>query len=949
MSFDDTEPSLRAPIGAIVRALEAALPTKIKGYPSPAHLRQIAHVYGHYDSRFSIRPDYNLWRTAIFPYFAINDEPWLRGPPFQRGSVSWPLFTALCVESSDPVVLWSTIALAPNLIESQQNRAELGPEAPIWEFANRLYERLDSELPLLPGCPRSCAMAAVLFLVRHQHLHYKSGRSLGLAACKILFRHIKVWLQIVDPSWVPGRRLNTDAMEKERLGPHRLRASHSAYEFSIFVNALSTLRPILSENINIFDLNARGLLHEAYEYALTAWHTARSRRIYEIEFQRSRGWYATLRSRKLRRTAYLKELDCHLAVTNAARDAGEYLEAAKLLYLLYRLFPDELANDPIAKRELGHRTITFRYIGEVGLEVDPRFRIDQIIRDHYGQTRTDTLRARREGDSPPHRMVASQAYPPDTDEESKGFLLRIIADRRTDPNWSVIMNAIPPDREDTPVGHLLSVMRLLADAVAPPYPAVPHTLVAAFNLALRYGYIRSAGKILSRLIYTSDFQLNETLLLDFVHHVKRCTQLDPFGMSQDRFVEWQELIRASCRKLIDVYESEWLKPKDRIWLHETLLGRSHVQHRSLSRQNAQILYEKSADSYRIQASDLREFYDLNYNFMRRVPPPAGAPTLKAFCSSFSKHALGAPVLVSILLLGNNVSIVAIAKNGEPIAGDVVVNTLLEDVSYLEMDSGYWFRSEMPAAKQISWPLSFRRIAMKILEMAALADADARVLVISMDWSLARFPWQHLVSIMSDKNYVIALVPNLTMLSLPKRSTMSEITEPTLVLSANGNDDLNDPVLEINHSILRTTAEIDLIELAIRIVTGHGSKPAAGELPAVTLGPEGDGELRELEEWIRIVMTRVVVLHCCHSAHTRPVFMEEIGGVAGLALSLGAEALIAPTAEVHSSAAITLQEFLFASGGDALGARYLNAITKDPECSVYNFWGNPYETFFPLEG
>ena len=78
-----------------------------------------------------------------------------------------------------------------------------------------------------------------------------------------------------------------------------------------------------------------------------------------------------------------------------------------------------------------------------------------------------------------------------------------------------------------------------------------------------------------------------------MHNIQRWHRLDPFGMRQDRILEWQQLIRGILVRSFKrgMAASGWMSMEE-FGLHETLLGITHAQHRSLNLENAKRLYEE---------------------------------------------------------------------------------------------------------------------------------------------------------------------------------------------------------------------------------------------------------------------------------------------------------------------------------------------------------------------
>ncbi|QQN63426.1 hypothetical protein JIR23_28545 [Bradyrhizobium diazoefficiens] len=924
----------RLPLGAIVWRLEKNL-SRYRTFPTAADERAIQEKYEDFDRRFRSRPDYKLWRTGVLPHFSVS-KPWLHRPrtPFLRDDQhSLAEFGVLCVESDDWVVLWSTIALASSIIRDHYKRGIVFDHSSLWAFADRLYGRLRYELNPLPNCPASCGLAAAFFLLAYQNLYHNSGRSLKQSELDDFFSLLEHWFNVADPDWQPGRKLSLTTVETERAGQHRLRPGHDAYEYSWLANTLGILRPTLSLSITEFSGQAEKLLHKAYQYGLTAWLTARSRRIDQMKHEHQLREFDASRAFRNRRTAFLKELECQWNASNAARDAAEYLEAGKLLYLFYRLVPDEFRDDPLIKKEILRRSGTIRYLKEVGLEPDPRFATNDSIseiREVIDRAATLRWEAWKGGLGVPPDLEPSQ------EDKWTGFILRVRHEQRTLPDWITLLNASDiPGGKQTPAGYLLTIMKGLADCG---FPASPESLSAAYRLALRYGYVRSAGKILTRAVQQNDFLLTPKLLMDFVHAVKRCTQLDPFGVRHERISEWRGLIVDACEKLLQENGvGKWLPARDRVWLHELLLNRTHVHHRTLSIENKRRLFQKAVGTYELD--DLREFYDLEYDFQRRAPGIANIETISAFCAEHKDTGLGAPVAISALRLGQFVSVLAVGQDGLTAAEDVVLENFDLSIEDLRADSAHWFMmADIETDEQIQWPNDFRSLCHTFARVAQSCDATAKVIFLACDWFIAQFPWQHLFQT-EGFDHLVAIVPNFSAMSLDQRANF-ESRDLRFVLSTEQEPELR----EVAGVVRQTVGGSGWRGASVCVIVGHGSKAVDGSLPSVRVGASPDDRVASLDDWMSVLASRIVILHCCHSGVPNPVVMQELGGLAGLATNLGTATILAPVAEVHPSAAKQLQISLSADEGrHELGLQYLQAIKKQPECSLYNLYGDPYES------
>lgn len=924
------------PLGSIVRSLEAELsPFRRLSNTEKLDKESVLNVYRRFDEHFERRIDYVLWRISLVPHYAMQKR-WLDQPesPFiAPGGNPLQEVGRMCAESEDPVVVWSTVGIAATVIDEPPRRRPFdGNYTALSAFADRLYGRLHYELDPLLDCRASCGVAAALFILAHQRFHYKAGFVISESECMDFVKQLERWFRVSDPHWVPGRKLDVSDVVAERKGQYRLRPGHNSYEFSLLTNTLARVRPMIGQSVKQVNPEALALLELAYQYSLTAWLTARSRRHDEALHQKKIGKVNSYRSWQKGRAAFLKELGCLWDASSAARDAGKYLESAKLLYMFYRLVPDHFVEDHVVAEQLRKRTVTIRYLKEVGLEVDPRFFQDDTAPEIQSVIRQKSLHARMLWNA---GLGVPPVLAPPHDDGWTGFALRVLQDQQTHPAWATLLKAPDiPGGEHTPAGYLFTVIKGLADNG---FPASPDTLTAAYRLALEYGYVRSAGKMLDRAVQQDDFPIDAELLMDFVHNVKRCTQLDPFGMRYERIAEWRDLIVKACLKLIGEYgPSDWLSADDRVWLHELLLNRTHVHHRSLSLENTRRLYQKSIGTYKVEA--LREFYDTEHNLLRRYPGIANTETIRVFCARYGTSELGAPVAISSIRLGGFVSLVGVGRHGTS-AEDVVVGDLNAAIQRLQADSAHWFgMADIPVNEQICWPNEFRTMCRSIASVAATCDPDSKVIMLSCDWFVAQFPWQHLFQV-EGFGYLIVIVPNFSSIVLDRRD---QPQQRGLRLQLSTETDA--AISEANDAVRRTVENVGWEEASVCIVVGHGSKASEGDLPSVRTGPRPEDQLAAPDDWMTVFDSRIVVLHCCHGGVPTPMVMQELGGLVGLASNLATESLLAPVAEVHPVAVAQLQSCLCSSGGSReLGVQYLQAIKNEPECSLYNLYGNPYET------
>jgi hypothetical protein len=964
MILPSADPNGRPLLGAIVFDLEKCLPKTSDRTSTPEQTATISKVYREFDHRYRTRPDYKLWRSALIPHFATK-KPWLKLPATKPWLIAdvptewrdWAQFARSGAESEDQAVVWSTLSVVSDImLQTAHDLARGGSAAPMWSFIERLYGRLRFKLHPLPLSPASSGISAITFLQRYQYLHHKAGHQTGIPVLVELMNDIKRWVAIVDPNWIPGSKFNMDRQRRERKGRNRLHPGRDIDEFTLLVNTLRNIWGSVADSIQELNQTTRWLQSEAYQFAGAAWMTARSRRLWEYKHQLENGWFDQKNSKIKRRDAFFSEFQCHLNFALAARDVEDYEQSAKLSYLLLRLIPDEFSKDPDVVKELRSRSPIYKVIREAGLEVDPRYE----TKGYYFNSPTapwnqNQLVLPSETVLPPNSAGPSDSSPMEgpakKSDSIHGFDLVLAGDQHRYPAWATVLQAFPKAEGASDSTYLQWVIKRLADYEDAASPAVLH---AAYGLARKYFMVRSAGKILARAVYKRDFFISKMDVLDFVHSVRRCTTLDPFGMLHEKIAEWRTLILDACAQLYrEASDREnWILPKHKLWIHETVVGRTHTHQRSLRYDSAALLYRKAAGTYQID--DLREFYDKQYDFMRRPLGVATPDTIARFCQKYQTSSLGSPVLVSLLPIGDFVSVLGIGANGVVYGAEIEGATDIDITKDRFIDEAeFWFRSShLTFEQQLNWPKLFNTIGDTILKIVSQSDVNARVVLLSVDDSLAGLPWQHLITcrnrnagsaqrsadIRSD--LVVSIVPSLSAITIDGRDAAEFVAGARIVASAQRDD----AIIRVSEAIESTMNTIGDTCVSACVVLGHGTLTQDAAITAVALG--SDRHLATLEDWIDVLRSKHVILHCCSAGTTEPIFMRELGGIPGIALSLGAEVFLAPVTEVRWSVAVELQNSLFSNTSFAeIGLAYSTAITRNPSVSLYNLYGNPYASIF----
>ena len=345
-----------------------------------------------------------------------------------------------------------------------------------------------------------------------------------------------------------------------------------------------------------------------------------------------------------------------------------------------------------------------------------------------------------------------------------------------------------------------------------------------------------------------------------------------------------------------------------------------------------------------RGEDLRRIYDAENDFLRRPQGFANASTIGAFCRSHATHQLGIAVTASLLWMGNSLSLVAVGEDGKIRSrildayavpwGSNLVPRLDDYIEQFLSTRLMWFRG----GEGITWWSGLEAIAHTVVDLVSECDAGARVLFLAVDPVLAGLPWQALIGHSARSRtrdaYLVSVVPNLGIACMNGRNS-----EFQSGIGLNISSETDQAITDIARKIKQTVPLCPVKNVSVRVVAGHGFARDAGHPTGLRLGMAG--EISGIDDWITLLDRRHMILHVCHSGQAAPIFMGEMGGVPGIALSLGAEAIVAPITEVASSAACVLQECLFDGSSDCLGAAYLRAVARDPSISLYTLYGDPY--------
>jgi hypothetical protein len=469
---------------------------------------------------------------------------------------------------------------------------------------------------------------------------------------------------------------------------------------------------------------------------------------------------------------------------------------------------------------------------------------------------------------------------------------------------------------------------------------------AAYQLALDYGFMKWAGKLLGSL------QATRQDLLDFAHNLKRLQQLMPFGM--DRIT--QELLQRQLKDcLLSLSDAELSYGEDLLVVHELLLGRSLQMIRNADGETARLLAQAHGDLISEAGGRLAAIREPSVT--TKGPATVMPWKVEKFMHDLSHTEIGAPVCISIvrsesdqlhiLACGRNregdVRWVSELVNGE---GKASVKGVAERLGRLKQTCREWLEPDENGLDElhVDWGTPFENLCLRISAIAKDLSADCRWVMLAVDAELAALPWQDLFRRFWEGGtpVLVSLVPSFGWASLcherectypdDYRRELSTVIDRARLQA--GLSDLNTLRFRIRDAF--QAAPWLFNETAI--VAGHGKTSESG-FPLIEVA---NGILNE-DDWIGLSDYRIVVLHSCFGGHVAPGYLGDLGGLIGLTLGGQTKLLCAPVAEVPVEAAIKLhQHHGKADGPREFGLRYLNALKENPSVGLYNLYGLPTE-------
>jgi hypothetical protein len=575
------------------------------------------------------------------------------------------------------------------------------------------------------------------------------------------------------------------------------------------------------------------------------------------------------------------------------------------------LIPDEFRDEPELKQTIAKRPLAFEFVEQAGLEIDPRFARSQA-------RATVDVTALENVTRPKKRPYW-------------GYELRVARDQDIDPLWAELKAVWPNVHDLKPTDYLYWLLLECSKSAL----AVNDRARALFLLAIRYGFIKSAGALLPK------FRPTKAEVLDFAHSIKRCLQIDPFGLSLKQFEEWHATLRQAFTQADQPGRFSF---DDRLAVHEILKGRLVTAQRGLSRRAAQLFFRKS--HYPIQVQSLREFYEQTVDLMRPGLGAVNAGAVIERISELPRSPLGSSVYASVLRTGDRFDVLVISRNGRSVTGSASVGQVCAEARSLREEHEVWLANHgAPFDQQMPWHEDFFIFAEHVLELAFQCDKQMGTLTLALDNELAGLPWQHLFLVVSRVVYgralVITIVPNLGLVTLKAPKDFEKKDGLDLFLAR---DDAS--LVEVVHEIEERAVQLMGRGVNVSIVVGHGELPPGAALPSVKTGGK---PIELLEDWHRIISRRVVIIHSCFGALPSRWSLGDFGALPGLALGLGCQALIGPISQVPKSTALVLSRHLLApSGSIDIASRYLAAIEEDHRVCLYTIFGSPLASLFNSE-
>jgi hypothetical protein len=928
------------------------------------------------DERYSERADYQLWRVLERPRVATRlSEGWRC-----QGLVALAI---VALNNKEPKVQWGAVSLAPRLLVGEKAKELARTDL---QGRSHLIGTCEKLLPYIvpaEGHGAECGLLEFLLRGALQSSRYEeAGTPMEVAHVPVYLLALKRAINKADRHWTPGDCIDTSTLNAERRchGGNLLSAIRVEELTLKLHQVLYRARAVAVKAVEAsgrLGEDERKLLDEAWRFALSAWRVVRATR---LGLQRTGHEH---RERKKQLEA--EEARALWQVSGAASDRGDQYAARKFLCILQHVVPDELLHKEPFK-SLGNKTS--RWIRQLGLRVDPRFkmraednkpRTEQYIASLISALAEEESQDQGEGaqggqGSP---TVPATFLPGSREDKTTThplFRKRVAYDRSEEPSLKHWWGKVLAECVDTPRDPLGPLQVLLDRAERggcdqPPLEA----LRSALNLSLHYGLIEQARSFLRAIRKRSGIQKED--VVNFAHSVKRAAQALPFALDGKSHETWRRALRKGWAAILGTagYD-QWyvlgaasapsgICANDAMVVHEMRLGRGITLSTGLAPDQAGHLVHRHYDA--LEEDEVRDLLDTGaIAFSSKGPATVLPDRVEQWLQttpSQGERRLGSPVCVSIIELDQDRLGVLMHAKGS--GWDYCVLHCPEWKAATEEVAGACGDlAKRPQNGSQDHPMpwgSLQGLAESIVSHAESLDERSRWLLVGVEPELARLPWQRFIGDWGGGDYVVSIVPSFSWAVMTgerrgrrsRRPPSGMKTEPvgaSCPATHRGIDLRLSSAPDLRPLCCRIEGDRHKLENCLgtrtSIVCGHGT--CSGEhcyLPSVSLGQSS----LSLDNWIEVADSRLCLVHSCFGGTASPMFFGDFGGIPGIVLRFECRLVAAPVSEVSTQTAEAFHDALTqGNGSSTIGERYLEAAKKDPRVSLYNLYGFANEWLLP---
>ena len=860
-------------------------------------------VYEFYDTTFTERPDYRLWRIVEQNRYGT---PWTGCDP--------KLILSEAAMREEPEILWELLRLIACGVTSNARRLLIASP----QIMGVLPKLLN--MPRLAGAEIECALVelfAYTGLLKYEYLSY--GTTPSIPDLQRRVAKIEECIRRIDPTWIIGGDLSLRQIQLSRRSfglyfsskstklPHRLVLTFADIVVQLPINlskAFSCIRGAINHSIGgVKDLNTRGnlLVQRAFQFMYSSWRLMRSAR---IALQKSEA------SNRAKLAQVIDDEMNYLYVSfMAAQDAGKYQLSFALAQLLLRVLPEELLKRP------GYATIETDmafYVRQAGLMVDNR----QSSADETEET-IELPDLEQDKEVPDNRLYVSRV------SKRRIAVIRIDRDRVEDSRWRIILNS----GYSFPNPHGLNPLYEIRKC---PLKFSDESRRAAYELLLKYGLLKKAAIFLRHDL----LRATRANLMAFVPEMRKAFLMQPLDADFEQHQKWQAVVRKTWVRL-KIEVNEHLPIMDLLLLHEALLGRTVSFLRSVDAYTAKMLIRRFYDS--MSDVELRTSLEGSLNLGSKSSNRSISEGLRRLVSS-SPAALGPPAWISVVSMNLSDSWSILATDGECwIQDEETVSDLSQTASAIQL--AYRLRRE-----RLPWGSRFQKLGEAIIRTIRRLSPTTRSFSLALEPWLAALPWQNLLNVLAPGRFLVSLIPSIHWAATHDRTLHTTNRKRGVQLLSYSVD-----LTSVREFLEQDENILDRSDAAIVMGHGHVSfKAASGvlseDLPTISVGdpPQPLG----LERWLGIADHRLVIVHSCFGGHTNTSLLGDLAGIPGVALGIRTHLFCAPVCEIPPEAAIVLQKALVKSErGVPFGESYLKAIAENSFVSMYNLYGAGAEPFW----